>query len=210
MAKVLVVFVHPALEKSRVQKRLLRELATVSAASAGQVRLHDLYEAYPDFQVDIRREQELLVAHDVVVLQFPFFWYSTPALLKQWLDLVLEHGWAYGSGGRQLQGKKFATVISTGGGEGAYRPDGLNRFTVRQLLAPLDQTFHLCGAHFLAPLLIQGVHRLDPPEFEPFAATYRGFLEALRDDRFDHEAACREENLLPALPRLIREAGDAR
>ena len=205
MAKVLVVFVHPALEKSRVQKRLLKEATGVVG-----VEIHDLYEAYPDFQVHVRSEQELLAAHDVVVLQFPFFWYSTPALLKQWLDLVLEHGWAYGSGGHMLHSKRIATVISTGGGEGAYRPDGLNRFTVRQLLAPLEQTFHLCGAHFLAPLVIQGVHRLEPPDFEPFAASYRGFLEALRDDRFDLEAACREELLLPALPRLIGEVRDAR
>ena len=64
MAKVLVVFVHPALEKSRVQKRLLKEATGVVG-----VEIHDLYEAYPDFQVHVRSEQELLAAHDVVVLQ---------------------------------------------------------------------------------------------------------------------------------------------
>ena len=85
--------------------------------------VHDLYEAYPDLDIDVAREKALLLAHDVIVWQHPFFWYSTPAILKEWQDLVLEFGWAYGPGGTALRGKLFVSAITTGGREAAYDAD---------------------------------------------------------------------------------------
>ena len=84
------------------------------------VTFHDLYELYPDFDVQIDQEQELLISHDMIILQHPFYWYSCPPLLKQWIDLVLEHGWAYGKEGNTLKGKKMFNAISTGGSPDAY------------------------------------------------------------------------------------------
>jgi putative NADPH-quinone reductase len=84
--RILVLFAHPALERSRVNRRLADAVKNLSG-----VTFHDLYETYPEFDVDVEREQELLTRADLVVAQHPFFWYSTPALLKQWQDLVLEH-----------------------------------------------------------------------------------------------------------------------
>lgn len=101
MAKVLILFAHPALEKSRIHSSLIRHVKHLHG-----VNIHDLYEAYPDFDIDVKREQQLLMMHDVIIWQHPFYWYSSPALIKQWLDLVLEHGWAYG-GETKLQGKKI-------------------------------------------------------------------------------------------------------
>ncbi len=91
---ILILFAHPALEKSRVNRHLVAGVRDLPG-----VTFHDLYEAYPDFNILVPHEQELLEAHDVVVLQHPFYWYSTPALVKEWEDLVLQHGWAYGTGG---------------------------------------------------------------------------------------------------------------
>ncbi|MHC5048843.1 MAG: NAD(P)H-dependent oxidoreductase, partial [Planctomycetota bacterium] len=99
--RILVLFAHPAFEKSRVNRRLVGAIEQLEG-----VTVNDLYESYPDFDVDVEREQELLVAHEVLVLQHPLYWYSAPALLKEWIDLVLEHGWAYGAGGDALLGKK--------------------------------------------------------------------------------------------------------
>ena len=80
--RILILFAHPALEKSRVNRRLIAAVRNLPG-----VTLHDLYEAYPDFHVRVEREQELLMDHDVVVMQHPFFWYSTPALLKDTGDM---------------------------------------------------------------------------------------------------------------------------
>jgi glutathione-regulated potassium-efflux system ancillary protein KefG len=192
VARLLVLFAHPAFERSRVHRRL-----AAAATSLPGLTFHDLYEAYPDFDVDVRREQALLTAHDLVVLQHPMFWYSTPALVKQWEDLVLEHGWAYGTGGTALRGRRLLSVITTGGREASYRADGMNRFSVRELFRPLEQTALLCGMEYLPPFVVHGTHRLGEEEIASAASSYRRLLEALRDDRLDLEAASRLE-VLPA------------
>jgi glutathione-regulated potassium-efflux system ancillary protein KefG len=176
VVRVLVLFAHPAFERSRVHRRLVQAVADLPG-----VTFHDLYEAYPDFDVDVPAEQARLAAHDLVVLQHPFFWYSTPALLKQWQDLVLEHGWAYGTGGHALRGKRLLSAITTGGGEQAYGPESLNRFTVRQFLAPIEQTARLCGMDYLTPFVVQGTHRLAEDRIAQAALDYRRLLETLRD-----------------------------
>lgn len=180
MARILVLFAHPALEKSRVHRRLIRKLPDLPG-----ITFHDLYEAYPTFDVDVAREQELLTAHDLIVLQHPFFWYSTPALLKQWEDLVLEHGWAYGSQGMALSGKRMLNLISAGGSQAAYQRDGYNRLTIRELLAPIEQTARLCKMEYLPPYVIFGTHRMEESDIEQAALRYRQLLVWLHDDAID-------------------------
>ncbi len=199
MQKILVIVAHPALERSRINRRM-----AAAAEELEGVTLHDLYEAYPDFDVDVGREQQLLKAHDLLVLQHPFFWYSVPPLLKQWIDLVLEHGWAYGSEGKALVGKRVLSAISTGGREDAFRRGGHNRFTMRELLAPIEQTFVLCGMDYLAPFCVHGAHGMRREQIDRHAAAYGRALEALRDERLDLEAAMRRPRLDDGLDELIR------
>src|ERR1700758_1538417 len=108
-ARVLILFAHPALQKSRVNRQLIRAVQNLR-----NVTINDLYEEYPDFDIRVQREQELLLSHDIIVFQHPFYWYSSPAILKEWEDLVLEYGFAYGAGGTKLHGKLFLTAITTG------------------------------------------------------------------------------------------------
>ena len=194
MPSVLILFAHPALEKSRVHRAMLDAVPT----RAG-ITLHDLYEAYPDLDVDVVREQALLEAHDVVVLQFPFYWYSTPPMLKQWQDLVLEHGWAYGATGTRLAGKTLLCALSAGGPQHAYRPEGYNRFTVRQLLAPIEQTATLCRMRYVAPFVVHGTHRLEPAEVAREAARYGRLLDRLQAGALALDAAASLDALDPLL-----------
>lgn len=182
MAKVLILFAHPALEKSRVHKRMVKGLQNTDG-----IRFHDLYEAYPDLDIDVKREQKLLSENDVVVLQHPFYWYSSPAIVKQWLDLVLEHGWAYGPGGTALAGKKIFNAMSSGGPRSVYAQGGRNRFTIRQFLAPFEQTALLCQMQYLPPYVVHGTHRLQPAEIDQYAAQYRSLLLAFRDDKISDD-----------------------
>jgi len=179
-ANVLVLFAHPAIRKSRVNRLMLDAVRPVDG-----VTVNDLYEAYPDLDIDVAREQELLAGHDVVVFQHPFYWYSTPAMLKEWQDLVLEHGWAYGHEGDALRGKTLLSAISTGGSEEAYCAQGNNRFTIRQLLAPIEQTARLCGMVYLPPFVVHGTHSVSEQEIEGHANDYRLLVEGLRDDRVE-------------------------
>jgi glutathione-regulated potassium-efflux system ancillary protein KefG len=197
--KILVLFAHPVLERSRVNRRLVDAIAGLDG-----VTVHDLYERYPTLGIDVAHEQRLLLEHDVLVFQHPFYWYSTPAILKEWQDLVLEHGWAYGAGGTRLKGKITFNAVSTGGPATAYRAGGYNRFTVKQLLAPYDQTAHLCGMRYLAPFVVHAALRVRAEDdLTPSLTGYRRLIEALRDDRLDLERAAAAEQL-DDLDALIR------
>lgn len=198
---VLILFAHPALEKSRVNRILIQGLDRLDGLT-----VHDLYEVYPDFDIDVAEEQRLLLDHDVIVLHHPFFWYSGPALLKQWEDLVLEHGWAYGAGGTALVGKKLMTAITTGGRASAYQRDGHNRYTIEELLRPIEQTARLCGMEYLPPFVVHGTHGMTPAETHEHSRDYRRALEALRDGRLDLRAAHRIGRLNEDLDTLVTPA----
>jgi glutathione-regulated potassium-efflux system ancillary protein KefG len=202
MRRILVLFAHPVLERSRVNRRLVDAIRDLE-----NVTVRDLYEEYPTLMIDVKREQQLLLEHDVIVFQHPFYWYSAPAILKEWQDLVLEHGWAYGVGGTQLRGKLTLNVITTGGPETAYQREGYNRFTMRELLAPWDQTAYLCGMRFLAPFAVHSALRVSGDEdVAAQRLAYRRLIEALRDERINIDAAAAAQNLALELDRvLLRE-----
>ena len=192
--RILLLVAHPALERSRVHRALLARVPRAEGLT-----VHDLYEAYPSFDIDVPREQALLTAHDLLVVQHPFFWYSTPALVKQWEDLVLEHGWAYGREGTALRGKYWLHVISTGGREAAYRHEGYNRFTMGELLAPLEQTAVLCGMTWLPPFVIHGTHRMNEAAIAAAAVTYESVLRRLHGDALDLASVAEAATLNEAL-----------
>ncbi|MCU0369794.1 MAG: NAD(P)H-dependent oxidoreductase [Bacteroidales bacterium] len=198
--KILILFAHPALEKSRVNIHLAE-----AAKGIEDVHFHDLYEEYPDFHIDVQREQELLSHHDIIIFHHPFFWYSTPAILKEWQDLVLEHGWAYGSQGNALKGKLFMNVITTGGKEMAYHAEGHNHFTVRQLLAPVEQTANLCKMIFIAPFIVHGTHSITSEDIIRHSSEYRELLTAMRENRLDAEAARRFDRINDHFNEVIQQ-----
>lgn len=201
MANLLILFAHPALEKSRVHKRLLSQLP-----AATDIHLHDLYEHYPDFDIDISYEQQLLLQHDVIIFQHPLYWYSSPAIIKQWQDLVLEHGWAYGSKGTALKGKRWMNIVSTGGSAEAYKATGRNKFQLTDFLIPFRQTAALCGMEYLPPFVIHGTHRLNDADIELHALQYEQLLFALRQNRIteDELKSIQYMNELISIPNAIQ------
>ena len=184
LARLIVYYAHPGHKYSNVNKAL----ADVAARIDG-ITFVDLYCEYPRFDIDIDREQQRLLDHDVILFQFPFFWYSTPAIIKEWQDLVLEHGFAYGSNGDRLKGKTVMLAISAAGPEDAYTTDGYQRYQIRTFLTPLEQTARLCDMEFTPPyVLYSSLRAPGDGDLELHAAGYRRLLEAIRDDRYDYAA----------------------
>lgn len=202
---VLVLFAHPALEKSRVNEAMGRAVAGMPG-----VTFCDLYEQYPAFDIRVAEQQALLEAHELIVLQHPFYWYSSPAILKEYQDLVLTHGWAYGTHGTALRGKRVLQVITTGGSESAYSPEGLNRYTIRELLRPFERTAALCGMEYLPPFVAHGSLNMDDDDIARHAREYRAVLEALRDGRLNPSIAEDEPriNCERVVQSLLGEAAD--
>lgn len=165
---VLVIVAHPNLDASRVNKRWVEQLSRVR----DRVTVHLLYQTYPDGNIDVEREQQLLQAHDRIVFQFPFYWYSTPALLKQWQDVVLTRGWAYGPGGNQLHGKELVLALSAAGSAHSYQVGGRNQFTISELIRPLQAMANLTGMNMLRPFVFYGADAASDEQIEESARRY--------------------------------------
>lgn len=180
MKKILIIFAHPAIQKSKIHRRL-----TDSVKNLNGITVNNLYEKYPDFYFDIIAEQQLLIEHDIILWQHPFYWYSSPAILKEWFDLVLQHGFAYGVKGRNLEGKQVLSVISTGGGKEVYSKQGRNQFTINEFLVPFKQSANLCLMEYLPPYVIYNSHTLTSADIDIHVTKYKKLLTDLRDDRLD-------------------------
>jgi len=177
MNKILVLFAHPAFEQSKVHLVLLEEIKQLKG-----VTIHDLYEQYPEFDIDVEREKLLLLEHEIIIWQHPLFWYSGPALLKQWQDLVLLHGWAYGKDGHALDGKKIFNVMSSGGDMDTYQPNSFHGSTIQQFLLPFERTAQLCRMVYLPPFWVSGTHQLTSEAIQQYAAQYKLLLTKIRDN----------------------------
>ena len=149
--KILVNLFHPHLDSSRVNHAWPQRLA-----AQPDITVRDIYALYPDGRIDIAAEQQALLAHDRLVFQHPFYWYSVPPLMKQWLDDVLVYGWAYGPGGDALAGKEWVSAISTGGPADSYQAGGYNSYSMSEFLKPLQQTANLIQTKFLPPFIFHG------------------------------------------------------
>ncbi len=165
--KVLVYLFHPNLEKSRVNRRWLEELR-----KHPEITVCLPYETSKSWQFDVAHEQKKLETHDRIVFQFPFYWYSSPPLMKKWLDDVLTYGWAYGPQGDALKGKEFVIAVSTGGPSDAYIAGGYNNYSLSELLKPLQQTANLIQMKFLPFFSVNNAIRATPEELEASALAY--------------------------------------
>lgn len=155
---ILVLIAHPDLSTSSVNRRWVDALSDVA-----DVTTRDLMAVGgPEMQFDPSVEQALLQQADRIVLQFPFYWYSSPPVLKAWLDQVLLFGFAYGPGGDKLRGKELTLVISTGGPAQSYQTGAYNNFTMPELLAPYQQTALMTGMRYLPPFVLFGAMSRDP------------------------------------------------
>ncbi|NLG21860.1 MAG: NAD(P)H-dependent oxidoreductase [Actinomycetales bacterium] len=121
---------------------------------------------------DVRAEQDRLRAADLLVLQFPLWWYGMPAILKGWVDRVFEAGFAYdvldpatgrarkyGDGG--LAGKRALVVVTAGDRPGSLEPRGISG-SIEDVLWPLlHGTFWYTGMDALRPHLVTRAREVD-------------------------------------------------
>jgi glutathione-regulated potassium-efflux system ancillary protein KefG len=182
MGKILLVTAHPALEKSRNNIRMLR-----AANELDKVTVRDLYELYPRFHINTKTEQRYLEENDVIVLQHPFYWYGTPALMKQYLDMVFTHGWAYGKGGSKLKGKIIFNSLTTSGTRESYHATEHNRYPLSSYLIPFNQLAHVCGMHYLPPFVLHESGKTFAADSVRHAKNLKTLLQIIAKDDYDIE-----------------------
>jgi glutathione-regulated potassium-efflux system ancillary protein KefG len=193
--RILILFFHPLFHKSRVNKELLRAIADLEG-----VHTRIMYDLYPDFHIHMKTEQELLQEYDIIIWQHPMYWYSSPSLLKEWIDITLAHGFAYGKKGKALEGKKIMTAITVGGRRDIYREDGARKYRIPQLLAPFEQTVTLCNMDYLPPFVVHGTHQLETEGIGDAGAHFRRVIQKMRDDLPDDKLLKEHEYMNDIIP----------
>lgn len=183
--RTLVYLAHPRPDRSEINAPMFE-----AARGIEGITCVDLYGEYPSFEINVDREQQRITDHDAIVFQHPLYWYSAPALLKEWQDLVLEHGFAYGHSGHALDGKVTFNAVTCGAAAEAYTPAAANGAHLRDLLKPFEKTADLCRMCYLAPFALFGAGRaVEEGRDQPHLAEWRRLLTALRDDTLDIAAA---------------------
>lgn len=142
--KILVIVTHPNIEASNWNKSWVKELQ-----KHDDITIHELHKEYPDENIDVAREQQLVEAHDRIIFQYPLYWYSTPPLLKKWFDTVLLYNWAYGPEATKTVGKEVGFAISAYGTEESYQTTGSNRFTIEEILTPMQALTRFISGTYL-------------------------------------------------------------
>jgi putative NADPH-quinone reductase len=173
--KILHLVFHPDLKASRVNRTWKEQLE-----QSGKIYTsRDMYSEYPDFQIDVEKEQKLLQEHDRIVLQFPMYWWSVTPLLKKWFDDVLQYQFAYGSKGDKLSGKDLQIICSVGGQAKNY--NGFHMFaSVPELMKPLQLTANLAKMNYAQPLYMFNADACADEEVKKFGEKW---VELIDDSR---------------------------
>jgi len=148
MKNILVVSGHTDLNDS-VTNKLILETLQKQLPSAEFDFLDSLY---PDFKIDVKAEQEKLIKADIIVLQFPVFWYSYPSLMHKWMEDVFVFGFSHGTG-KALSGKTLVASLTSGAPEEVYRQN----YTIDSMTMPLKQTAALCRMNWAGFVYTGGV-----------------------------------------------------
>lgn len=140
---------------------------------------------------DVKGEQEKLLWADILILQFPLWWFTMPAILKGWVDRVYSYGFAYGVGEHSdrrwgdrygegtLAGKRAMLIVTTGGWEEHYSARGING-PIDDLLFPINHgILHYPGYDVLPPFVVYKADRLSEIEFERTAQQLRERMRRL-------------------------------
>lgn len=145
MKNTLVIVAHPNLDSSIINRRWVEELKKYPE----QFTVHDIYKLYPDGKIDVEKEQQLIEAHQHLILQFPIYWFNCTPLLKKWLDDVFTYGWAYGSSSaKKLKDRKVGLAVSAGISQQDFAEDGRYRYSLQEILRPFEITMNYVDASY--------------------------------------------------------------
>jgi glutathione-regulated potassium-efflux system ancillary protein KefF len=185
---ILILQAHPYPSRSRATEALLAAIRDLP-----NVEIRSLYDLYPDFDIDIEAEQVAMSRAGLVVWLHPIYWYSVPAMLKHYFDVVLTRGWAYAAAGGSarmavpgagdaLVGKHCLWVATTGGKASAYAAGQMHAMPFDEFAAPLMQTADFCGMVWTPPITLHDAHAESDVDIKAAAVAFRERLIAWQKD----------------------------
>jgi len=133
---------------------------------------------YGSFAPDIVQEQQKVLWANLLIFQFPLWWYSVPAITKGWLDRVLTYGFAYGQG-RDLRGRSALLVVTTGGAPRPFTAE--KRMVINNMLDHIQRgILYFCGLDILPPYAVYGAANMTPEQREHVLEQYAYLLRSIQ------------------------------
>jgi glutathione-regulated potassium-efflux system ancillary protein KefF len=147
MKNIILISGHPDISQSTANRLILEELLADK-----RITFSDIKQNYPDYKIDIAKEQQLLLSADLIILQSPFIWYGLPAHMKLWIENVFSYGFAHGPGGDKLKDKSFLLSLTLGGSKESYSHTGQHQYPVEDFIKPIELLVRYCGLNYLPPV----------------------------------------------------------
>ncbi|MCP5054152.1 MAG: NAD(P)H-dependent oxidoreductase [bacterium] len=136
------------------------------------------------FADDIKQEMDKFERADIVIFNFPMWWYSLPAILKGWVDRVFAMGFSYGGGKGYFEdgafpNKKALLTFTTGGPKDSDEPDGEDS-QMNKIIYPITfGMLYFVGLQVLPPFIAYGPPRATQKERETMLSDYESYLKNL-------------------------------
>lgn len=170
--KTLILISHPKFEDSGTQQFL-----KTSFYSLDDVKYQVIDELYGQSDgINIEKEQSALKGFDRIIFQFPMYWYSSPASLKQFMDDVFTRNYIVAN--RSVKTKQLGIVVTLGDAKADFQAGGSEQFTISELLRPLQAFAHKAGMQYLKPLVVDQFGYMDPEQKEKLLIDYLQYLSA--------------------------------
>lgn len=147
----LMILAHPQFEHSIANKTI----SDIVSREEPNLEIRNIHQLYPNYQIDVKAEQTALLAHDLVILQYPMYWFNMPAILKIWFDEVFTYQFAYGSKGNKLKGKYLLPSLTIG--QPAVNFKEKDHFLVDDFLQPVKRSAEYAQMNYLDYIALYGV-----------------------------------------------------
>ena len=170
MTKTLIIMSHPDINQSSSQQFLL---AAVKGEEQIQVRhLESILAAQRSEHFDKTLERACLQEADRIILQFPFYWYQCPSVMKQWMDEVLTLNLS-----QKNKMKEFGIVVTVGAKSDRYTAGGSVGFGIEELLRPYQALANQLGWDYQTPFVIYQFQYLPEAQKQQLLVDYLYYLE---------------------------------
>lgn len=156
MENVLIILSHPDINSSIGNKTISESLNQNS-----NTEVRHLDALYPDYKMDVKAEQEALIKADIIIFQYPLFWYNVPTMLKAWIDQVFTYGFAFGKDSYTLEGKKIIVSFTTGTSAKDYPSD-----VIEKVVFPFKGLADFCKMEYLTEVISHEINNYSDEAIE--------------------------------------------
>lgn len=161
--KTLVIIAHPEVKDSNSQQFLID-----SSQKLDNVTTHILKEE----EINVKKEQALLLEYDRIIFQFPMYWYSAPYLLKKWIDSVFDDVLLKGG----LKDKELGLIVTLGLSEEAFATGRSENYTLSELFRPFEALANKCGMTYLPIFAVSLFSYMEEIQKKELLISYQQYL----------------------------------